>query len=549
MLKVILISFLFLGYGFSQNIPIYNVTLEDPEASAGYYFLHSFKIGVQPSGFHTMMLDRYGNLVYYKKFNSPANDFKLQVNGKMSYAFTPAGNPNAGNFHIMDSTFFIKDTIRCVNGIFTDTHDMIILPNGHYLLMGFEFRVMNLSSYNWFNGNGSPGSPNATVKCGVIQVLDANKNLVFMWKCADYFQFSDVDERWLFNPNNVDWTHFNSAELDSDGNILISVRHFNEVTKVNRQTGAIMWRMGGKRNQFTFINDPHSGFFGQHDARRISGGNITVFDNAYIQQSMYGARAVEYAVNEQALTSQLVWSSEYSPNSSSRFLGNAQRLANSNIVIGWGGLLNANVTFTCIKPGGGKVMEISFPDTQYTYRAFNFPLLPFRLNRPVVSCYASSGNFYLDAGEGHASYLWSTGSTARTIQISAADTYYVYVPYGQGGYISSERIIITNINNPCQSIGINQTNAKIPGEFALHQNYPNPFNPGTKIKFEIPKNGFTNLRIYDARGREIKTLISKNLSYGIYEVDWDASDYPSGVYFYILKAENYKETRKMVLIK
>ena len=108
-----------------------------------------------------------------------------------------------------------------------------------------------------------------------MQEQDANKNVVFEWHSKDYFNFTEVDTMRLLNPANVDWTHFNAVELDDDGNILVSVRHFNEITKVNRSTGAVMWRLGGKMNQFTFTNDSTQ-FIGQHDIRRIANGNITI---------------------------------------------------------------------------------------------------------------------------------------------------------------------------------------------------------------------------------------------------------------------------------
>ncbi len=533
---------------FTQSLPVYNVVKGDIQQSTGYYFLHSFKATSVVPGFKSLILDRYGEIVYIKSFNYTASDFKLHPNGKMSYIFS-SSNPAALKYYIIDSTFFVKDSVNCPGGILTDGHDLILLPNGGYLLMGYETRVMNLSSYNWFNGNGSPGSSTANVKCNIIQELDANKNPVFTWKAADHYLFSDVQEAWLFSPTNVDWTHFNSIEKDSDGNYLVSVRHFSEVTKINRQTGAIMWRFGGKRNQFTFINDPYSGFNGQHDARRISNGNITLFDNGKTGAPQHPARGVEYNINEQNLTATLVWSRIYSNNSTSQFLGNTQRLANGNTIIGWGGLRNANVTFSAFKPDGNLVMEINFPDTLFTYRAFNYPSLPWQLNRPVITCRDSAGFHFLEAPTGHASYLWSTGSAARSIQVSVPDTYYVFVPYGQGGHISSERAIITNIGNPCSQVGIDPVTQNIPMSFMLEQNYPNPFNPMTNIRFQIPNTGFVKLVIYDVTGKEVETLVNEELNPGTYNVSWNALSYPSGVYFYTLSSDIFYQTRKMALIK
>jgi hypothetical protein len=96
---------------------------------------------------------------------------------------------------------------------------------------------------------------------------------------------------------------------------------------------------------------------------------------------------------------------------------------------------------------------------------------------------------------------------------------------------------------------INQISNEVPGEFKLYQNYPNPFNPMTNVKFQIPNAGIVKLIIYDILGREAATFIDENLKPGTYEAEWDASNYPSGVYFYKILAGNYTETRKMVLVK
>jgi len=100
-------------------------------------------------------------------------------------------------------------------------------------------------------------------------------------------------------------------------------------------------------------------------------------------------------------------------------------------------------------------------------------------------------------------------------------------------------------------IGIKQTGSEIPERFKLSQNFPNPFNPTTLIKFEIPNSNFeiVSLIIYDNLGREIQTLVKERLSPGTYEVEFDGTYYSSGVYFYTLSSDSYKETKRMVLIK
>jgi hypothetical protein len=104
----------------------------------------------------------------------------------------------------------------------------------------------------------------------------------------------------------------------------------------------------------------------------------------------------------------------------------------------------------------------------------------------------------------------------------------------------------------------NEKQGNVPGEFLLYQNYPNPFNPDTKIKFDIKSSGnlplaeegiVVLLQVYDLLGHEITTLINKPLQQGTYEVIWDSSKYPSGIFYYRLTAGEYSESKKMVVLK
>ena len=94
----------------------------------------------------------------------------------------------------------------------------------------------------------------------------------------------------------------------------------------------------------------------------------------------------------------------------------------------------------------------------------------------------------------------------------------------------------------------NQQSTK-PQVYDISQNYPNPFNPTTNIKYQIPNNSFVSLKIFDVLGREVTTLVNEKQNAGRYEVSWDATNYPSGVYFYTIKAGDFTQTKKMLLIK
>ena len=102
-------------------------------------------------------------------------------------------------------------------------------------------------------------------------------------------------------------------------------------------------------------------------------------------------------------------------------------------------------------------------------------------------------------------------------------------------------------------VSTKEENNTVPNSFVLKQNYPNPFNPSTKIGFTVP-SGHTSdnivLKIYDVLGKEVATLVNENgMAAGSYDVEWNASNYSSGIYFYTLKAGNFMDTKKMILSK
>ena len=117
-----------------------------------------------------------------------------------------------------------------------------------------------------------------------------------------------------------------------------------------------------------------------------------------------------------------------------------------------------------------------------------------------------------------------------------------------------ENAIIYKTTNGGVPIGIEPISSEVPNQFSLSQNYPNPFNPSTKIKFSIPPSkgarGMTaRLIIFDILGGEVAVLVSEQLNPGTYEVNWDGSNYPSGVYFCKLTSEEYSSTIKLILLK
>lgn len=149
-----LITLLCLGFILSivtvvaQPYPDFNVTAYDSVQSNGYYFFCPYVLRAYPnlpSGTQRqMILDKKWKVVYFRNISGFfAGDFKLHPNGLMSYAGISA-------FYIMDSTFTMIDSVTTGNGIYYDIHDLQILSNGHYLLLGMQDSIMDLSSYSIF---------------------------------------------------------------------------------------------------------------------------------------------------------------------------------------------------------------------------------------------------------------------------------------------------------------------------------------------------------------------------------------------------------------
>jgi len=121
-----------------------------------------------------------------------------------------------------------------------------------------------------------------------------------------------------------------------------------------------------------------------------------------------------------------------------------------------------------------------------------------------------------------------------------------YLPNNTPSF-ASEYILKVYINP--EPIGIQQISGNVPDKFSLGQNYPNPFNPVTKIKFEISKNDFVRLAVFNSIGKEVAVIVNENLSTGIYETEFSAEGLSSGIYYYKLTSDNFSETKKMLLIK
>ncbi|MBL0309071.1 MAG: hypothetical protein IPP77_05145 [Bacteroidetes bacterium] len=410
------------------QVPEYSVTIYDSAQTTGYYFL--------TDGTNLLILGRYGDAIYYKPVRAGFN-FTLQKNGLMSYV-------DLKQCYVMDSSFTIRDTMVCQNGFKNDTRDAQLLPGGHALVLGDEWALM--SSEGLPQVQKKTNRVELRVRCSVFQELDAQKKVLFEWHAKDHLSMKEVDDFYLDSNRVISLPQISSIEKDPEGNYLLACKWTNEVIKVSGINGSVLWRLGGRANQFQFIDCPVP-FYGPRDARRLSNGNITFFEGGENYQS-HGARAMEFELDEQNKTATLVWSYTYDSTITSNGRGNVQRLANGNTVIGYCYNSKGNLGFVVVNPEGEKIMEVH---GLRSFRSFNYPSLPWQLQRPVISCYDSEGKKYLRTKKSYGSYLWSDGSNTAVRKVTEPGTYSVFVADSKGGYLRSENFYVPDIRKPCGS--------------------------------------------------------------------------------------------------
>ncbi len=338
----------------------------------GKVFLANFPFGVNDSIGHFLIITNDdGTVDSYKRIDNPGFDFKVQPNGNLSYAevIQQVGGYADVRWIVLDTTLAPIDTFQCGNGYTADLHEFKLLPNGHALLMAYDPEPVDMS----LEVDG--GDPNATVLGCIVQELDESKNVIFQWRSWDYIPYTDSYEN--LTTATVDYMHMNGVTVDQDGNYLISGRHLSQILKVDRNTGDIIWRLGGKQNEFTFTNENEANspnyFSYQHNISVLSNGNITLFDNGNQHSPPY-SRAVEYKIDETNKTADMVWEYRHTPDIYALAMGTVQRLSNGNTFIGWGSAgMNGDPSVTEIHPDNSIAFELTLPKGETSYRAFRFP--------------------------------------------------------------------------------------------------------------------------------------------------------------------------------
>lgn len=279
-----------------------------------------------------VFVDDYGRPLFHTRVGLHIN---VQTRGS-DYVTHFSGTQRTRYYVRRDARLKAIDTFRIQGAGTADFHEGKIWTDTSFMLLGFEPVMMDLSTL-------VPGGQSAaTVLVGIIQEQTFDGRVVFQWRSSDHIAVTDATRDVDLTQNFVDYIHINSIWRESDGNLLVSCRHTDEVMKIDRKTGTVLWRLGGsaaKHNQFRFLNDSANGFVGfshQHTAFRTSRGTLMLFDNGNLKPEPQRSRVVEYAIDEQARTVRAVWQFTADSVGLIQAMGNVQELPGGNLVVGYG---------------------------------------------------------------------------------------------------------------------------------------------------------------------------------------------------------------------
>lgn len=349
--------------------PIAVTTNYAPGVANGYVFLTD-TFAPTNYGFYVMMLTNDGTPVWYLQVTNSAYDFKVLPSGYLHYAQQYRALTFSGGGYvtheILDENFNDIESIRAGNGYNAECHDFQMLPNGHALVTGYYLTQVDMSKVV------PNGNPAALVSGAILQELDAQRNVVFQWRSWDHYPFTS---QWVNSSNAViSAFHVNRIFQDTDGNLIISTPDW--VKKISRQTGNILWHLGGTENQFTFVGvsqQEGTNDFAGHDINRLPNGHVLIYNN-----SKGGVSATstvhEYALDETNRIATHIWTYTPNPGVAGPSQGSAQRLANGNTFVGWGGTSGTNFPACTEVAGTNVVFQMGFTNSRTTsYRAFRFP--------------------------------------------------------------------------------------------------------------------------------------------------------------------------------
>jgi hypothetical protein len=304
-----------------------------------------------------LILDDAGHVVWFRPLDTRGvADFRVQRFRSRPvltwWRGSAPGKPGTGGYTIADAAYRTVATLQPGHGLAGDIHEFLITPRDTALL----------TIFNRISVRGR------SVLEGVVQELDiATRRVRFEWHSIAHVT---LDESYAKPPAKrstpFDYFHINSIDIDTDGNLLVSARNTHTVYKLDRRSGRVIWRLGGKRSDFSF--GPGARFAWQHDARRLPDGTLSLFDNEAAPQVGPQSRGIVLRLDMKRMRATLVRSFVHHPPLVAVDQGNMQRLPDGHFFVGWG----HQPWYTEFAPDGRVLLDARFGRDDNSYRAFRF---------------------------------------------------------------------------------------------------------------------------------------------------------------------------------
>lgn len=351
-----------------------------------FIFITPRSVAKTPSQPGLMILNRHGRLIWFNPILTETPfDFNVQNYQGQPHLTWFQGEVTkgvgAGIGAIANNAYQTIETIHAGNGLEADLHELLITTAGTALITAYEETTADLSILG--------GPRQGKVLASHAQEIDlASGKVLFDWNSLDHV---GVDESYATAPSDknlpFDYFHINSICETPDGNLLISARHTWALYKVDRSSGQIIWRMNGKRSDFSM--SPGASFHWQHDARMPEPTMLTVFDDGS-NGSLLGAekrsRALVLSVNTEAMDVKLEHAYVHPAGFIAASQGSVRLLPDGRVFVGWG----SQPYFSEFAPDGTLLLDGQLPRSMSSYRAFTHDWVGHPTEPPSIAVRANS---------------------------------------------------------------------------------------------------------------------------------------------------------------
>ena len=323
-----------------------------------------------------LIVDNAGHPIWVRPDSngSGASTFRpITYLGQPALSWWEGANNNGigvGEFVIADPAYRELARVKAVGASQADHHEFQVTPDGRVFL--FSDAGVAASAVI-----GAAPQPWRVLDCAIQEIDITSGALLFEWHAADHI---GLDESYVAPPTTSgtlhDYVHANSIEIDTDGNLIVSARNTSTIYKIDRATGAVMWRLGGKASDFRL--GPGAAFSWQHDARRQPDGSLSLFDDGAAPGT---SRGLILALDEASMSADLLREYHHAPPIRSTSEGNLQILPDGHVLIGWG----STSAYTEFTRDGQVVMDATFPASATAYRDLRYPWAGRPIDRPALA--------------------------------------------------------------------------------------------------------------------------------------------------------------------